>query len=51
MFKALVNNELVEATKVAKGKCPHCESGMIAKCGNVKVNHWAPFNFESGFLI
>ena len=46
MFKALVNNELVEATKAAKGKCLHCELDMIAKCGNVKVNQWEHKNSE-----
>jgi competence protein CoiA len=38
---ALVNGEKVEATKGAKGQCPSCGSDLIAKCGELKVNHWA----------
>lgn len=38
---ALINGERTEATKGAKGFCPSCGSELIAKCGEVKVNHWA----------
>lgn len=38
---ALVNGEKVEATKGAKGLCPSCDSELIARCGEVKINHWA----------
>lgn len=38
---ALVNGEKVEATKGAKGLCPSCDSELIAKCGESRVNHWA----------
>jgi hypothetical protein len=38
---ALVNNNRIEATKGARGVCPHCNSKVIAKCGKLKVNHWA----------
>lgn len=38
---ALVNGEKVKASKGAKGICPSCCSELIAKCGEVKVNHWA----------
>lgn len=38
---ALVNDEKAEATKGAKGLCPSCGSGLIAKCGESKVNHWS----------
>ena len=38
---ALVNGNKVEATKGAKGLCPSCDSDLIAKCGELKVNHWA----------
>lgn len=38
---AIINGEKVEATKRAKGLCPSCGSELIAKCGEVKVNHWA----------
>lgn len=44
MFKALVNNIVVEATKGAKGKCPHCRSDMIAKCGDIYTHYWAHKN-------
>lgn len=30
-----------EATKGARGICPSCNSELVAKCGEVKVNHWA----------
>ncbi len=38
---ALVNGNKVEATKGAKGQCPLCDSDLIAKCGELKINHWA----------
>jgi competence protein CoiA len=38
---ALVDEQKAEATPRAKGVCPHCGSEMIAKCGRVKVWHWA----------
>jgi len=38
---ALINNEKTEAFKGAKGICPGCGSELIAKCGNVKIQHWA----------
>lgn len=38
---ALVNGGKVEASKGAKGQCPSCGSELIAKCGELKVNHWA----------
>jgi competence protein CoiA len=38
---ALVNGNKVGATKGAKGQCPSCGSDLIAKCGELKVNHWA----------
>jgi hypothetical protein len=41
MKYAIVNNEKVEATKGAKGDCPSCGSDLIAKCGELKVNHWS----------
>ena len=41
MKYALVNDEKVEATKGAKGYCPSCGSELIARCGEVKVKHWA----------
>ncbi len=41
MKYALVNNERVEAQKGMKGLCPVCNLPVIARCGNIKVNHWA----------
>lgn len=38
---ALVNGNKIEALKGAKGICPSCGSELIAKCGEVKINHWA----------
>jgi hypothetical protein len=38
---SLVNGEKVEATKGAKGTCPCCGSELIARCGKIKINHWA----------
>src|SRR6218665_297072 len=38
---ALVDNTKTTATKGAKGICPNCGSELIAKCGDVKMNHWA----------
>jgi hypothetical protein len=38
---ALVNGEKSEATKGAKGLCRSCGAELIAKCGKVKINHWA----------
>ena len=38
---ALSNGKKTEATKGAKGICPICDLELIAKCGEVKVNHWA----------
>jgi competence protein CoiA len=38
---ANVSGEKVEAQPKLKGICQHCGSEMIAKCGRVKVWHWA----------
>ena len=38
---ALVNGDKAEATKGARGFCPSCGSELIARCGEVKVAHWA----------
>ena len=38
---ALVDNNKTEATKGAKGICPCCDSELTAKCGPVRINHWA----------
>ncbi len=41
MKYALVNNTKTEATPGAKGTCPSCGSELIAKCGKIKIHHWA----------
>lgn len=41
MKYALINGDKAEATKGAKGICPSCGSELIAKCGELKVNHWS----------
>ena len=41
MKYALINNIRTEAAKGAKGICPVCGSDVIAKCGDVKLHHWA----------
>lgn len=38
---AIVNGKKVEATPKAKGVCSNCNSELIARCGRVKVWHWA----------
>lgn len=38
---ALVDGIKTEATKGAKGICPSCGAELIAKCGEVNINHWA----------
>ena len=38
---ALINGDKCEATKGSKGFCPICESELVAKCGDLKINHWA----------
>src|SRR5450755_3676026 len=41
MKYALINGIRAEAKKGFKGTCPYCEAELIAKCGDVKINHWA----------
>lgn len=38
---AVADGKRIEATKGVKGYCPSCSSELIAKCGEVKINHWA----------
>lgn len=38
---ALNNNELKEAQPGLKGFCRGCDQPVIAKCGTVRVHHWA----------
>jgi len=37
----LVNGVKSEAIKGARGACPYCGAELIARCGDVKMNHWA----------
>lgn len=41
MKYAIVSGEKTEAFKGGKGICPSCGSELIAKCGDVKINHWS----------
>ena len=38
---ALINGEKCEAIKGSKGNCPSCGAELIARCGDIKINHWA----------
>lgn len=38
---ALIDRHKVEASKGAKGNCIICGSVVVAKCGEVKIHHWA----------
>ncbi len=38
---ALLNNERIESQPRLKAICPLCDSEVIAKCGDIKVWHWA----------
>lgn len=41
MKYALVNDQRLEAQPSLSGKCPSCDAPMVAKCGEIKVWHWA----------
>lgn len=41
MKLALVDNIRTTATKGANATCPYCGSKVVAKCGDLKANHWA----------
>ena len=38
---ALVDSQRACASKGLKGICPICHQQVIAKCGDIKINHWA----------
>jgi len=38
---ALLNGQRQEAHPNLRGKCPACDQAMVAKCGKVKMWHWA----------
>lgn len=41
MKYALINNQKTQPGKGATGTCPNCGSVVIAKCGDIKIDHWA----------
>lgn len=41
MKYAIVRENKTEAFKGGRGICPNCSSELIAKCGDVMINHWA----------
>lgn len=41
MKYALVNNKKIIAEPKMKGKCPYCDSTVVAKCGKINIWHWA----------
>jgi hypothetical protein len=41
MRLALVNGERQEAQPSQEGRCPSCASPVIAKCGELRIRHWA----------
>jgi hypothetical protein len=38
---SIVNGQRQEAQRNLSGKCPACEGEMVAKCGEVRIAHWA----------
>jgi competence CoiA-like predicted nuclease len=41
MKYAIVNGEKSETFKGEVGLCPCCNSELIARCSDIKINHWA----------
>ncbi len=41
MKLALIDGEKVEATKGVSAVCQYCGSELIARCGEIRINHWA----------
>lgn len=38
---ALVKGQRQEAQPTLSGECPHCRQPVVARCGEVRVRHWA----------
>ena len=38
---AILDGIRTEAIKATKGFCPVCNSELVAKCGSIKMHHWA----------
>lgn len=41
MKYALVNGERLEAQPGLSGECPGCNRPMVARCGEIRIPHWA----------
>lgn len=41
MIFALVNGERANAQPKGRGECPSCGQPVVAKCGRIKIWHWA----------
>jgi len=41
MIYAKHNEELVKAFPKLHGNCPYCNGGVISKCGDINIWHWA----------
>lgn len=44
MIWAIKDNQKIKATPKEKAECPICNSKVIAKCGRIKIWHWAHKN-------
>lgn len=44
MHFALIDGQLTEAMPGLKGLCPGCAAPLIAKCGDLRLHHWAHHN-------
>src|SRR6478735_7197618 len=47
VFYAIADGQRIPPTKHATGTCRHCGRRVIAKCGRVKVAHWAHVGGEN----
>lgn len=41
MKYALLDGKKIEPQKGLRAICPYCGDEVIAKCGSVKIHHWA----------
>ena len=41
---ALVDDKREEARPGLEGLCPYCRQKVIAKCGDLRIHHWAHYN-------
>lgn len=47
MKYAIINGKKKEAYKGGRGFCQMCNSELIAKCGDIKINHWAHISMRN----